>query len=467
MERERENTAVTDSCPMAICDEQCERMVIGSVMNNAHSLEEARDRLTAECFSSPMLADIWSAVKSLDDRGDIPDLITVTAELSHMGKAVDVLRVMELSSLAAVGSISTHIGRLLDLSVRRRFWGIAQKLMLGACSEVTDVADIHSEVKEAVDGIFCDSTSQIVPISQAAKELLEHVARNMSGDSSLTGTYTGFREIDNRGGLQSSDLIVVAGETSHGKTALALTITANAMSRGAKIAVYSMEMTRKQLTARIVSGISGIPSSEMLHQRMSPDRFSHVAKAVDIVSDKAVFFDDASSSSLDKICASIRTMKLKENIDGVVVDYLQIITLNSRNSTREQVVAEAARRLKNLAKELDIWVMALSQLSRDRNYPQPTLNRLRDSGQIEEAADMVILVYRPEQSARSPGLPEPYEEYDTHGMAYLDVAKGRNSGTFSFLARFDGPTTRFIDCEPENLQRRTTPSVANNPDRPF
>jgi replicative DNA helicase len=138
-------------------------------------------------------------------------------------------------------------------------------------------------------------------------------------------------------------------------------------------------------------------------------------------------------------------MKLRYDIKGIVVDYLQILNVNQSNKmSPEQAMAQAARRLKNLAKELDIWVVALSQLNRDKDNPVPTVNRLRDSGQIVEAADVVILVYRPEVSERTQ-YPQPYADYSVKDTALIKVAKGRNTGPYSFICRFDAEKTLFVD----------------------
>ena len=163
-------------------------------------------------------------------------------------------------------------------------------------------------------------------------------------------------------------------------------------------------------------------------------------------------------------------LKMQKDIDGAVIDYLQILNVNSRNNSysREQAMGDAARRLKNLAKELNIWVITLSQLSRDSTCPEPNLNRLRDSGQIGEAADVVMLVYRPEYYNRS--YPAPYdnkEDYPTEGTAMIDVAKGRNIGTFKFFMGFNKKTTTFFKT---NLINQTVDSQMELPeecDAPF
>ena len=144
-------------------------------------------------------------------------------------------------------------------------------------------------------------------------------------------------------------------------------------------------------------------------------------------------------------------MKLKYGISGVVIDYLQILNVNMKGSTKEQQMADVARRLKNLAKELDVWIIALSQLNRDSQNPQPSLNRLRDSGQIAEAADVVILIYRPEVYGKQ--YPQPFRNAVTGGTAMLDVAKGRNIGLLKLICGFDMFTTHFYEFDKVPMQR--------------
>lgn len=469
MDSTRKQTPPVDPATPLLRDEECERVVLGSMMSNNYDMEQLRHILTPECFYTPLHHDIYLAIMAVDSRGDRPDMIIVNAELARQGVISDPLSLMEIASHAAVGSITTYAARLSDLATRRRFWEIAQKLMQGALTEIDDIADVQQSVKADIDGIFSRVDDRIVSIADSSKELLEHVSRNMHGEKPVTGTPTGFKEIDRRGGLQKQDLVIIAGETSMGKSALATTISANAVIHGEAVAYYSMEMSTMQLTARIVAGQSGVSSSEMLFQQVSIDKFSHIAKGVDAVRHARLYFDDSASSSLDKIILSIRSMKAKHDITGVVIDFLQRLSFNTRQTTQEQAIGRAAQRLKDIAKELDIWVIALSQLSRNRDYPQPTLNRLRDSGQIEEAADTVILIYRPERVPRSPSLPAPFEAYCTDGVAYIDVAKGRNIGTFSFLAHFDAPTTRFIDGDLSTFPKRGVDPTAHHPtdDNPF
>lgn len=470
MDTERTDTRRLDMDAPLIHDELCERSVLGAVLTNRYALDDVRGILTAECFHDPFRRRVWTAISEMDAKGEQPDMVTVPARLAKDGEQCDPMAIVDLVSTASVSSVREHAARLLDLATRRRFWEISRILMQGALTETDEIEEVHSRAKEAIDAVFTSADSHVVSVKETAAELLEHVARNMSSESPISGTPTGFRMIDRNGGLQNGDLIVVAGETSQGKSALALNMAVNAASSGCPVACYSMEMSGRQLTARIVAGRTGIPSSDILFRKVDEQTFARIASGVDDAGRLPVYFDDSVSAKLEKICASIRSMKIKLGIGGAVIDYLQIINLAEKGATREQVVAAAARKFKNLALELGIWIVAISQLARNRDYPQPTMSRLRDSGQIEEAADVIILIYRPEKVPRSPSFPEPFEEYSTKDTALINVAKGRSTGTYSFLARFDGPTTRFIDTDLSEIplrSRDTARTFDKDEDRPF
>ena len=276
-----------------------------------------------------------------------------------------------------------------------------------------------------------------------------------SGKAAKTaGTPTGFRELDSRGGLIPTDLIVIAGGMSQGKTSLATSIAVNAARAGRKVAFYSMEMDRRQICARILAEKTGASSRAILSGNLSDEQYARFKEAVADFPAAGLYCDDSSTSSLDSILASMRAMKARYGIDGAVVDYLQILNVNtkSRSDSAEQILADAARRLKNIAKDLGIWVIALSQLNRNGAESQPpALSRLRSSGQIAEAADVVMLLWRPEAYGGNIRFPEPFDQCGTRGMAMVDVAKGRSMGTFRFLCGFDGETTRFYDVDRSDI----------------
>ena len=233
-------------------------------------------------------------------------------------------------------------------------------------------------------------------MNDAIKDVYRQIETNLKGEN-LTGTDTGFSEINKvSGGLQRGDLIIIAGETSMGKTSLALSMIDKASKQGEAVAMYSMEMTKVQCAARLLSMNSGVPSNQILFSKLDSNYIEQVDRGTGKIQNLPIYFDDNSTSNIDNIIASIRSMKSKYDISGAVIDYLQILNVNTKTQNKEQAMGDVARRLKNLAKELNIWVIALSQLNRDSFNPVPNLNRLRDSGQIAEAADIVMFVYRPE-----------------------------------------------------------------------
>lgn len=249
------------------------------------------------------------------------------------------------------------------------------------------------------------------------------------------------------------ELYVTDGFIMTHNTSLALALVDSAAKHGDGVAFYSMEMKKEQCAARLLAMNSGVPSSDILFSRLDDNYLRILDSGVNKIYNLPIYFDDNSTSNIDKIIASIRSMKSKYDITGAVVDYLQILNVNQKSMNKEQAMGDVARRLKNLAKELDIWIIALSQLNRDSFNPVPNLNRLRDSGQIAEAADIVMFVYRPEIYGKF--YPDPFANVSTKGTAMIDIAKGRNIGLLKFICSFDSRTTHFkefTDSVPEQLE---------------
>jgi replicative DNA helicase len=282
-------------------------------------------------------------------------------------------------------------------------------------------------------------------MDEAINLMIKNVELNSQDKKISSGSLTGFSDFDKRsGGIQKSDLIIIAAESSQGKTSLALSIANNISISGDAIAIYSMEMRAIQLAARFTSFESKIPANEILYGKFDLMQFQVLDSSISRLITSKIYIDEKSTSNLDSIVSSIRGMVKNYGIKGAVVDYIQLVHVSDRGMNKEQQTALIARTFKNLAKDLDIWIIALSQLSRDNTNPVPSIKRLRDSGQIEEAADIVWLIYRPEQVGRNQ-FPEPYETHATEGMALNYIAKGRNIGTFNFMSRFDKKTTHFFE----------------------
>lgn len=452
-------------------DPKAEQYVIGSLLVDPTAYTLVSQYLDEDCFYDPMCRDIWKAVDNMGKQGMPIDVISISAELSKQKSNVTALDLMNISAqIASSAHVEYHAIRLQDLGRRRKLWVVGQQLSKVGLSEEILTADAHQEAIESIGGVF-EKADGVFTLDDAMNSLNEIMVKNATVGGVTTGTKTGMERFDEKGGLQKSDLIIVAGETSHGKTSLALCMTRHAIENGAKVAFYSMEMTKEQLTARLLSAKTNIPANNILYSgSLAPSEIRMIDDARGKLPGENLFFDDKSTSNIDSILLSIRMLKMQKDIDGAVVDYLQILNVNSRSTSfsREQAMGDAARRFKNLAKELNIWIIALSQLSRDSNCPEPNLNRLRDSGQIGEAADVVILVYRAEYYNRA--YPAPFDnkdDYPTDGTAMIDVAKGRNIGTFKFFMGFNKNTTNFFKTNLINEDVQVPFEKPEEADAPF
>lgn len=452
-------------------DPKAEQYVIGSLLIDPTAYTVVSQYLDEDCFYDPICRDIWKAVDNMGKNGMPIDIISVSSELGKQKSNVTSLDLMNISAqIASSAHVEYHAIRLQDLGRRRKLWVVGQQLSKVGLSEEVLTADAHQEAIESIGGVF-EKADGVFTLNDAMNSLNEIMVKNATVGGVTTGTKTGMERFDEKGGLQKSDLIIVAGETSQGKTSLALCMTRHAIENGAKVAFYSMEMTKEQLTARLLSAKTNIPANNILYSgSLAPSEIRMIDDARGKLPGENLFFDDKSTSNIDSILLSIRMLKMQKDIDGAVVDYLQILNVNSRSTSfsREQAMGDAARRFKNLAKELNIWIIALSQLSRDSNCPEPNLNRLRDSGQIGEAADVVILVYRAEYYNRA--YPAPFDnkdDYPTDGTAMIDIAKGRNIGTFKFFMGFNKNTTNFFKTNLINEDVQVPFEKPEEADAPF
>lgn len=449
-----------------VVDLECEKYVLNNLSIDGRWYDEVREYLDEECFTTYKHKLYYNAIVNIVNRGDELNVISIGAELRSMSNTLGFNDVIEMTRHEMfTNDLLPMAQRLQELKLRRNLWDIGQKMVQAGTSETNDISRVSQEAMDGIKGMFSTADKSEATLTVAIRSLMDNVYKNISGAQIITGTPTGFTKLDEKGGLQKTDLVIIAGETSMGKTSLALKMAYNAIQSDKKIAMYSMEMTKEQLAARLLSIQSGISSSHIQYSTsLSEIELQEIDKSIGRIKTENMYFDDDSTSNIDKILLSIRKMKMKYDIDGVIVDYLQILNVNMKNSNKEQAMGDVARRLKNIAKELNIWVIALSQLSRNGADPEPTLHRLRDSGQIAEASDLVILIYRPEIYNRS--FPSPFKDKETAGMALIDVAKGRNIGIFKFLVGFDAKTTNFYQVDEYQLPKKQV-DVYDEDEAPF
>ena len=440
----------TDTGP--IKDLECEKMVLSSLLTSYQAVTETDNILDVDCFSDLHHQEIWSAIHDVYKSGDTPDIVSVSAKLASTGSTVSNTEVMDLWYTSAQSlDITQRALRLKELGIRRKMWEVGMNLMNNSNLESLSIEEIHNEAKSNVDNLFDGLATQYETLADSYKQLQERMLLNRELLPGQTlGTPTGFPIFDLNGGLNGSDLTIVGAETSQGKTSFATALTVEAIKHGDGVAFYSMEMMPWQLAARIASMQSGIMSSKIMYRKLDLQDIYAIDSSMENLDMSKLYFDGRSTSSLDSILMSIRQMKMKYDIKGAVVDYLQLVNVVGLKFNREQAVAHAARELKNLAKELNIWIIALSQLSRNNSSAIPSMSRLRDSGQIEEAADNIYMIYRPRDNSR---YPEPFTDVPTNGTAMIFVGKGRNTGTTEFICGFKAENTLFYPIDNEEIER--------------
>lgn len=431
----------------SLIDRRAEReFVMPFVINYARKYYPEVDGVVdADMFDDPMCRDIWRAIGIIEQRNDEINLMSVYTELQRIGSDVSLI---DLTSTMPNNSASFDINTALylrDLYNRREM----VKLMSNEIGNVVNLSepieDIVARIKKATDRISILTDKMELDMNDMMTNLLRQVEDRKNG-TAPDGTKSGFEIVDEIG-LQPTDLDVIAGESSMGKTAFALCIALNVAKNGTPIAIYSLEMGKEQLAARMVSIESdGLLATDVQYNKLSDNEYSMLFSTATGLMPLPIYFDMSSTYNIDKLCSSIRKMVYNYGVNGVVIDYLQLLTSGSkRDINRVEELASISRQLKNLAKDMNIFVILLSQLNRGKegSNPIPTMKRLRGSGEIEESADNIYMVWRPERYGRE--FPGGWREYDTHNRALIIRAKGRNGGPGERLVDFIPERTKFID----------------------
>ena len=432
---------------------EVEEAVLGAYMLERDAILE--NPIKPEWFYKNENQIIANTIVELNRNGKKIDLLTVTMELKNHSKLEEVGGPAYITQLTRKVSSAAHLAQWLriiqDKFIRRELIRMSHEVTNMSYDETNDFEDIFSKIQTHTLSVMDFEQNSVITLNDALVLVQNNINLNRQGGK-IIGIPTGLKKIDEfTGGLQNSDLIIIAAETSQGKTSLALGISLNAGLSGFAGAIYSLEMSNVQVGARLLSSYSKVSSKRILFYPLSSFEIHDVEHGISQLANVPLYFDDNVNSTLDSIATSIRRMKLKYNIKFAVVDYIQNIK-KLKGESDEASIGLICKTLKNLAKELDMPIVALSQLSRDRANPFPTLGRLRGSGQIEESADNVIFIYRAEYYNLN--FPEPFENEDTQGKAMLIVAKGRNVGTVCTLNTFDKSTTTFGDIEDQYINQQ-------------
>ena len=387
-------------------------------------------------------------------------IFDIIKELHYKSQSVDPFSIEEIMKKRQIDTnlLDTLISRSTTLAESESLEGIIKEkhllreiikhgseLMNNGYSE-EDPFEIIAKTQEYFARLSGIGKTTSHHISESLEKLYALIKRNYDGNFKLTGIPTGFMDFDRRsGGLQKSDLIIIAGETSQGKTSFALKIASHASLMNKKVAIFSYEMSDLQLSARLVSSISKVAGSSIQYQKLSSDDFQSVHEGIGELMKTNIFIDDVPVTDYEYLEKSIRATVIKYDIDLIIIDYLQLISIHNARDSKADRVAMIANGLKGLAKSLNIPIILVSQLS--RGIGEPNLGRLKGSGDIENAADVVLFVYRPEYYGEIKDIEINGKNYSPIGIAKITNAKGRNIGVFEFPAKFTASLTLFEEYE--------------------
>ncbi len=426
--------------------EDAERVILGAVLLDNAVIAQAVEHLRPEDFYSPFNRRVFAAMIALFEKQTQIDPILIGEELKKEGSleaAGGVAAITNLTfGLPHFSNVEEYIKVVRDKSVVRNLIRTCNAITGQALAEEDDADVVLDRAEQQIFAIAeartKESFSRIEPV---ANRILARVRERAEGGASgITGLSTGFTELDDMtSGLQRTDLIIVAGRPSMGKTALCLTLAQNAALRSnAVVAVFSLEMSKEQLVTRMLSSEAHINAHRFRTGHLMSSEWERLAGAIGTLSEAKIFIDDTPAISALEIRAKTRRLAAEQKaLDLIVIDYLQLMSGGKRSESRQQEVSQISRELKALAKEMDVPVVALSQLSRApeaRNPPKPLMSDLRESGSIEQDADVVAFIYREDYY-------KPTEE--NQGMAELILAKQRNGPTGTVKLAFLKEFTRF------------------------
>ena len=430
-------------------DLEAEQAVIGSMLTDSDAIVSSIEILKPEDFYRADNKIIYEAMLNLYNRSEPIDIITVKAELESMGRFEQVGGLEYLAELPdkvpTTANVQKYIKIVEEKARLRDLIKTANDIIELGYDPTEDVDDIMEGVEKKIFNLTQGKNQKgYSPIKDILVDSFTQLEELYNRKQHITGVPTGFADLDYKtAGLHGSELILIAARPAMGKSAFALNIAANAaLNANTPVAIFSLEMSKEQMVNRILCSEAMVDSNKVRTGKLEDEDWAKLASKIGPLSETGIFIDDTPGISITEIRAKCRKLKLEKNIGLVVIDYLQLIQgSNRRNGSREQEIAEISRSLKILAKELNVPVIALSQLSRaveQRPDHKPMMSDLRESGSIEQDADIVMFLYR-----------EDYYNPDTErkNIAEVIIGKNRSGSTGSVDLGWLGSYTKFVNLE--------------------
>lgn len=433
-------------------NQEAEEAVIGSMLLDQEAIVHASEKLTENDFYNPRYKTLFSAIVELYQEGKPADLVTLVDKLREKKVSEDIGSVEFLSNIISAVPTSANVRYYTEI--------VQQKSLLRDLIRTTeditnrsyqDASDVEALMEDTERNIFQliqghASNEEFTPIRDVAIEALESIQDASANSGHITGLSTGFRDLDYRtAGLQNSDLILIAARPAMGKTAFALNIAEHvAMVNHVPTAIFSLEMPKVQLAKRLVSMNSKVDSGHIRTGSLEDEEWAKVVESSVILGESTLFIDDTMGISISELRSKCRKLKMEHGLGLIIIDYLQLMSGGSsnRNISRQQEISDISRSLKALARELDCPVIALSQLNRaleSREDKRPMLSDLRESGAIEQDADVVMFLYRDEYYH-----PDTTEQ---KGVTEVIIGKQRNGSTCTVKLKWLGQYTKFANLE--------------------
>lgn len=432
--------------------QEAEQSVIGSMLMDQEAVILASEKLNEDDFYNPRFKVLFAAIVSLYREGRPVDLVTLTEKLRENNVAEEIGSVEFISNIISSVPTSANIKYYAEIveqkALLRKLIRTTENITNRCYQDSSDINELMEDTERDVFQIVNSrtTTDEFTPINEIALETLENIQSAAMNTGSVTGLSTGFRDLDYRtAGLQPSDLILIAARPSMGKTAFALNIAEYvAMINHVPTAIFSLEMSKVQLAKRLISMNSKVDSQHIRTGTLEDDEWAKITESSIILGESALVIDDTPGISINELRSKCRKLKMERGLGLIMIDYLQLMSgsSGSKNISRQQEISDISRSLKALAREINCPVVALSQLSREvekREDKRPILSDLRESGAIEQDADVVMFLYRDEYYTKDASTKK--------GVTEVIIGKQRNGPTCTVELKWLGQYTKFANLE--------------------
>lgn len=431
-----------------------EEAVLGALMLEKEAVITVLDILRPESFYKEAHQKIFSAIASLSNKDFPVDLYTVTEELRASGELDSVGGPVYLTQLTSkvvsAANVEYHARIVLQKYIQRELIRVSSEIQVRSFDDTYDITELLDFSEDSIFQIAEGNIKrEVAPINEVLKEAISEIEAAGKREDALVGIPSGFTKLDRlTSGWQKSELIIIAARPSMGKTAFALTMARNmAIDHNKKVAIFSCEMSAVQLVNRLIISETDISSQKIKNGRLTEEEWRHLDARIKKLAQAPIYIDDTPAITVTELRAKCRRLMAQHKLDIVIIDYLQLMTGPQNSGSREQEVSNISRSLKSIAKELDVPVIALSQLNRSAELrggmKRPQLSDLRESGAIEQDADMVVFIHRMEKF----GITTDESGNSTRGIAEIILAKNRNGPVDDIHLRFREEKALFVDLE--------------------